>query len=126
MIRALLMLLAAGAALSGDDRDDVIRRMDTQAQHFGDVSRPIWEFAEGGYKENKSADLLKSELRKAGFRIDDGVAQMPTAFVASWGQGKPIIAILGEYDALPGLSQETTPDRKPRVANGAGHGCGHN
>ena len=100
--------------------------MDARAAHFGEVSRQIWEFAEVGYKEVKSADLLKSELRQAGFTVQDNVAGIPTAFTASWGQGKPVIAVLGEYDALPGLSQAASPERKPVIDGGAGHGCGHN
>ncbi len=100
--------------------------MDTRAERFGGLSRQIWEFAEVGYKETRSAALLKSELRGAGFEIQENVAGIPTAFIATWGQGKPVIAILGEYDALPGLSQLAQPERKPRVAGAAGHGCGHN
>src|SRR4051794_21349200 len=109
----LLALTLLPLSLLADDKGDLLARMDSQAPHFGDVSRKIWEFAEVGYKENKSAELLKAELRKAGFRLEEGVAGMPTAFTGTWGQGKPVIAILGEYDALPGLSQDTAPDRKP-------------
>jgi aminobenzoyl-glutamate utilization protein B len=65
-------------------------------------------------------------LKSAGFAVKSGVADEPTAFIASYGQGKPVIAILGEFDALPGLSQQTVPDRDPVVANAPGHGCGHN
>lgn len=100
--------------------------MDTRAAQFGEVSRQIWEFAETGYKEHKSSALLKTELQRAGFRIQDKVADIPTAFVASWGQGKPVIAILGEYDALPELSQEIAPQRQPKINGAPGHGCGHN
>lgn len=112
--------------VAGDDRDEMLHKMDSRAQHFGDLSRRIWEFAEVGYKETKSSALLKSELRDAGFRIQENVADIPTAFTATWGQGKPVVAILGEYDALPGLSQEDVPEKKPRVAGAPGHGCGHN
>src|SRR3972149_2558510 len=63
---------------------------------------------------------------KRGFRVERGVAGMPTAFVASYGQGRPVIAVLGEYDALPGLSQKAVPERAPLEAGAAGHGCGHN
>jgi aminobenzoyl-glutamate utilization protein B len=65
-------------------------------------------------------------LRSAGFAVTENVAAIPTAFTATWGQGRPVIAIMGEYDALPGLSQEDVPERKPRVNGGPGHGCGHN
>src|SRR5438105_111846 len=74
----------------------------------------------------QSAELLKSELRSAGFSLTENVAGVPTAFTATWGEGKPVIGIMGEYDALPGLSQEDVPDRKPRVNGAPGHGCGHN
>ena len=90
------------------------------------MSRTIWEAAEVGYKETKSAAVLRDELKAAGFRVDEGVAGMPTAFVATWGSGAPVIGIMGEFDALPGLSQETVPEQKARVAGAPGHGCGHN
>jgi aminobenzoyl-glutamate utilization protein B len=109
-----------------DDRDGMLRKMDEHAEHFGQLSRRIWEFAEVGYKEKQSSDLLKSELRAAGFQLQENVAEIPTAFVASYGGGKPVIGILGEFDALPGLSQESIPEKKARVAGAPGHGCGHN
>ena len=104
----------------------MLAKMDSAAAHYGDVSRRIWEFAELGYKENKSAELLKSELRGAGFQLEENVAGIPTAFTATFGLGKPVIGIMGEYDALPGLSQDTTPDRKPVAEGAPGHACGHN
>jgi len=70
--------------------------------------------------------LLQRHLKQAGFRVDAGVADEPTAFIATYGQGKPVIAILGEFDALPGLSQAAVPDRRPVEAGAPGHGCGHN
>ena len=109
-----------------DDRDELLRKMDAQSQHYGDLSRRIWEFAEVGYKEKQSSELLKNELRNAGFKIQDNVGEIPTAFVASYGSGKPVIGIMGEYDALPGLSQEDIPEKKSRIAGAPGHGCGHN
>jgi aminobenzoyl-glutamate utilization protein B len=109
-----------------DDRDEMLRKMDGRAQHFGDLSRQIWELAEVGYKEVKSAELLKAELRAAGFQIQDNIGGIPTAFTATFGQGKPVIGIMGEYDALPGLSQEDAPEKKARLAGAPGHGCGHN
>jgi aminobenzoyl-glutamate utilization protein B len=104
----------------------VLARVEAHAAHFGDVSRQIWEFAEPGFQETKSSALLVQELKQAGFRVREGVAEMPTAFVAEWGSGKPVIGIMGEYDSLPGLSQENEPEKRPRVAGGYGHGCGHN
>jgi aminobenzoyl-glutamate utilization protein B len=125
-MRILLgILICAGIALGGD-KEELLKQMDARAGHYGEISRQIWEFAEVGYKENKSAALLKSELRQAGFAVQDDVAEIPTAFTATWGQGKPVIAVLGEYDALPALSQEAIPERKPIVEGAPGHGCGHN
>src|SRR5688500_5513034 len=91
----------AGLALA-DDKATLLQQMDGRAAHYGNVSRKICEFAEVGYKENKSADLLKSELRSAGFKIEENIGGIPTAFTATWGSGKPVIGIMGEYDALPG------------------------
>lgn len=122
---AVLLLVGAGV-LAADEKSALIEKMDGRAAHYGDVSRKIWEFAEVGFKEQKSADLLKAELRAAGFSVVENVAGMPTAFTATWGQGKPVIGIMGEYDALPGLSQEDTAERKARIEGGPGHGCGHN
>ena len=75
---------------------------------------------------DEESALLRDEFKAAGFRVDEGVAGMPTAFVATWGSGKPVIGIMGEFDALPGLSQESVPEQKARVAGAPGHGCGHN
>ncbi len=85
----------------------------------------IWEFAEVGYKEERSAALLQETLRSHGFRVTSGVAGIPTAFVAEYGSGAPSIGILAEYDALPGLSQMAVPERRPIEGAGAGHACGH-
>ena len=125
-MRTFLLFLIAASPLVADDKSALLEKMDARAAHYGGVSRTIWEFAEVGYKEHKSAELLKRELRSAGFAVTENVAAIPTAFTATWGQGRPVIAIMGEYDALPGLSQEDVPERKPRVNGGPGHGCGHN
>ena len=85
----------------------------------------VWGFAEVGYKEVKSAALLRQLLSNNGFAIEEGVAGIPTAFVATYGSGKPVIGILAEYDALPGLAQQAVPERSPIAGQGAGHGCGH-
>jgi aminobenzoyl-glutamate utilization protein B len=91
-----------------------------------EISNKIWEWAELGLIEYKSSSLLADELEKNGFTVQRGVAGMPTAFVASYGSGKPIIGVLGEYDALPGLSQKPTAKKEPLIPGGPGHGCGHN
>jgi aminobenzoyl-glutamate utilization protein B len=89
------------------------------------VANKIWEYAEVGYQETKSSALLQETLSQAGFKIEKGVAGMPTAFIASYGTGKPVIGILGEYDALPGVSQDAVPELKKVEGRPAGHACGH-
>jgi len=103
----------------------MLTHLDAAAARYADIAKQIWGFAEVGYMEEKSSALLQSELRGAGFTVKAGIAGEPTAFVADFGSGKPVIAILGEFDALPGLSQDTVPERKPVRVGGAGHGCGH-
>jgi aminobenzoyl-glutamate utilization protein B len=94
---------------------------------FGKISDAIWNFAELGMQEFKSSAILIKTLEDEGFRVEKGVAGMPTCFVATWGSGKPVIGILGEYDALPGLSQMgMSPVQMPVVDGAPGHGCGHN
>ncbi len=122
----VFIAVTASGPAAQEWRPLLTKSIDAKADHYGQLSRQIWEVAEVGYKETTSAQLLRAELEKAGFRIDAGVAGMPTAFVATWGSGKPVIGIMGEFDALPGLSQEDAPQQKARVAGGAGHGCGHN
>lgn len=127
MILSIFSLPTTTAKHSFDEREEILKKMDGRAEYFGDLSRRIWEFAEVGYKENNSSSLLKAELRAAGFQIQENVAEIPTAFVATFGEGKPVIGILGEYDALPGLSQVAfIAEKRARVAGGPGHGCGHN
>src|SRR4051812_18713991 len=114
-MRSFLLFLIVASPLVADEKTVQLDKMDARVAHYGHVSRQIWEFAEVGYKENRSADLLKSELQTAGFSIADHVAGIPTAFTATWGHGKPVIGIICEYDALPGLSQENVAERKPRI-----------
>jgi len=95
---------------------------------YGDykkIALQIWDYAEVGYKEVKSTALLQQTLQDNGFTLQAGVAEIPTAFVASYGSGKPVIGILAEFDALPGLAQEASPEKTPIAGKPAGHGCGH-
>jgi aminobenzoyl-glutamate utilization protein B len=131
MLRSLCRTAAAvafasplAAQGSAPAKTAVLRTIDAQHAHFADVARQIWSFAEVGFKETRSSALLQAELRGAGFAVEAGVAGMPTAFVASFGRGKPVIALFAEFDALPGLSQDAVPVRKS-VGGDAGHGCGH-
>ena len=119
----LLLIVSAGGLAAADE---VLARVSNHADRFGAVSRQIWETPELGFHETKSSGLLQQELRANGFTIQAGVAGMPTAFTASWGSGKPVIVLLGEFDALPGLSQKDVPTQEPVQAGAAGHGCGHN
>ncbi len=105
--------------------DGVLRGLDARQSEYANVANQIWSFAELGYEEQQSTALLQSELKGAGFSIKTGVAGLPTAFIASWGSGKPVIAIVGEFDALPGLSQAAVPTRQPVTVGGAGQACGH-
>jgi aminobenzoyl-glutamate utilization protein B len=96
-------------------------------ERFGRISDAIWSYAELGLQEFNSSKLLSDSLEQAGFKVERGVAGMPTAFVASYGQGKPVIGLLGEFDALPMLSQKGRVPRQEPIVDGApGHGCGHN
>eukprot|EP00913_Durusdinium_trenchii_P022844 g21448.t1 len=106
-------------------RTSAINWVDSNRKTILDVNKAIWEFAEVGLEEKKSSKLLMSKLKDAGFKIESGVAEMPTAFVASYGQGRPIIGILAEYDALPGMSQKVVGFREAAAAGRPGHACGH-
>ena len=107
-------------------KNELLRIVDQNSQLLIEVSDALWEYAEIALLEYKSSKILIKVLEKEGFDVEREVAGMPTAFVASYGSGKPIIGILAEYDALPGLSQDNTPYKKVRIKGGAGHGCGHN
>ena len=117
--------LAAQMPKAAANTAPMLTGLDAAAAHYATVAKQIWTFAEVGYMEEKSSALLQSELKGAGFTVKAGVAGEPTAFIAEYGSGKPVIAILGEFDALPGLSQDSVPERKPLRAGGPGHGCGH-
>ena len=95
-------------------------------KQFSDVALEIWSHAEMGYQETKSSNLLASELEKEGFKITKSVANIPTAFIAEYGSSGPVIGILGEFDALPGLAQSNSPFKEViDNGTGAGHACGH-
>lgn len=107
-------------------QNDIPEFLNQKFTYYSELSDKIWKFAEPGYLEEKTSEALMSELSSNGFIIKKGVGEMQTAFVASYGSGYPVIAILAEMDALPGLSQEAIPTRKPLALNAYGHGCGHN
>jgi aminobenzoyl-glutamate utilization protein B len=119
-------LFPAATAQTDSDKAFVIRQIENDHKVYCQIAKDIWGYAELGYQETQSAQALMDYLREREFEVESGVADIPTAFVATYGRGKPVIGILAEYDALPGLSQDTTPYRKPLVEGGSGHGCGHN
>ncbi|WP_298733474.1 amidohydrolase [uncultured Chitinophaga sp.] len=106
-------------------KQTVISNLQSGYDQYRQTALQIWNYAEVGYKEYKSTALLQQTLKDNGFSVDTGVAEIPTAFVATYGSGKPVIGILAEFDALPGLSQEAVPERKPIAGKAAGHACGH-
>ena len=106
-------------------KDLAAKNIDGDHERFRKIAMDIWNFAEVGYKEEQSSALLARTLKENGFNVQSGVAGIPTAFVATFGTGEPVIGILAEFDALPGLSQDATPERRPIIGKDAGHGCGH-
>ncbi len=105
----------------------ILKALDAKADLYTDIARQIWDFAELGFQESKSSALLQKTLADAGFAVEAGVAGMPTAFTASYGSGKPVVAIIGEFDALPALSQAAGDTTRRPLRDGApGHACGHN
>lgn len=122
----LLYLLSFCCPKAYAQKEDLaLKHIDANTTVYADAAMQIWNFAELGYQEYQSSALLQKTLKDAGFTITSGVAGMPTAFIAEYGSGKPIIGILGEYDALPGLSQAVAPEENPIEAGAPGHGCGH-
>ena len=117
----------SGNSNSGDIlKNEVSKNLQSAYQEYKKIALNIWDYAEVGFKEAKSSLLLQNTLKDNGFKVDAGVAGMPTAFVATYGSGSPVIGILAEFDALPGLSQEHSFAKTPITNKNSGHGCGHN
>jgi aminobenzoyl-glutamate utilization protein B len=126
---SMIMALApmcAGAATQSSTKRAAVASIDTHAATLTKLSDQVWAFAETALLEHQSAKLLADFAETQGFKVERGISGMPTAFVATFGSGKPIIAIMGEYDALPGVSQKATSQQSPLVEGAAGHACGHN
>ncbi len=117
---------SAYAASPSAVKRSAVASIDKHSSELIEMSDQIWAFAETALREHRSAELLASYAERAGFRVERGIAGMPTAFLASFGEGRPIIAIMGEYDALPGLSQKAIAEKSPLVEGAPGHACGHN
>src|SRR3954451_18252770 len=127
LIFVVTVVAVSAVSAQRDDRQAIVSSIEAKRDNYATVAKQIWAFAELGFQEQKSSALLQQELRAAGFQVKAGVADIPTAFVATYGSGKPVIAIIGEFDALPGLSQEAqTAARHAIEENAPGHGCGHN
>jgi aminobenzoyl-glutamate utilization protein B len=119
-----IVLLFTALVISAQDGREIISELDSRSDSYATIAHEIWQWAEMGYMEEKSSALLQNTLKQEGFKIKTAVAGIPTAFVAEYGSGSPVIAILGEYDALPGLSQKAVPE-KNSAGGAAGHACGH-
>jgi len=107
-------------------KKSIIASVDKHEENLIKISDDIWALAETAFEENKSAKILADYAEKQGFKVERGVAGMPTAFVATYGSGRPVISVLGEFDALPGISQKAESTKSPLKEGAAGHGCGHN
>jgi len=127
---SLLLLVAtpnsAQAIEASAAKQKAVASIDRQSADMTGLSDQIWAFAETALRETRSAALLADYAEAQGFEVERGVAEMPTAFVASYGKGRPIIGIMGEYDALPGISQKAQTSKEALEEGAAGHGCGHN
>ena len=122
ILLASLLVTSNGWAV---DHSNLDQKINNHQQQFEKIALQIWDIAEVGYQEYQSSSLLKDSLAKEGFRIENNVANIPTAFIAEYGEGSPVIGILGEFDALPGLAQSASPYKEKYKDNIAGHACGH-
>ena len=107
-------------------KKDLQASIERQKDKLIDISYAIWEAAETSLEEFTSSKILMDYARENGFEVTENIADIPTAFTASYGSGKPIIGILGEFDANAGISQKLQPYKEARIKGAAGHGCGHN
>lgn len=132
MLSAIFLVSLLFPLILSAQNNDVLKRSaideaENQRTLINEIAITLWKYSETALKETKSAKLLIEKLKSAGFSIDEGVAELPTAFVATYGEGTPVIGILAEYDALPGVGNQPVPERKPRTDGlTSGHGCGHN
>lgn len=121
----ILVVVFSQPAFTQKTKQDVIKSIDGKYDQYATTAKKIWDLSEVGFQETQSSALLQQLLKDAGFNVQNNIAGMPTAFTATYGSGKPIVGILGEYDALPGVSQEAVPELKPIPGKLAGHACGH-
>jgi len=121
-----LVSFVVPVCVNAAEASGVVEFVDSRYEETAALARDLWEFAEVGYQEVRSSALIKEALAAEGFEIESGVAGIPTAFTATLGSGGPVIAILAEYDALPGINQDDVPTRSPIEGKLAGQACGHN
>ena len=121
-----LTIISAQSQSTNKLKKELLNSIEQKTDELTSLSDKIWEAAEVAFRENKSAEYLIEYAEANGLIVEKGLAGMPTAFTASYGQGKPVIGIIGEFDALPGLSQTSDSHRNVLIEGGAGHGCGHN
>ena len=107
-------------------KKELLNSIEQKSSELTALSDKIWEAAEVAFREEKSSEYLIKYAKENGLKVEKGLAGMPTAFTATYGEGKPVIGIIGEFDALPGLSQTADSFRNELTKGGAGHGCGHN
>ncbi|MFV0275576.1 MAG: amidohydrolase, partial [Parahaliea sp.] len=122
---AVLLLSIAPLGAAAAQTGSILSYLDAHRQQYADIAQAIWDKAELGYQETESSALLRKTLESEGFSVETGVADIPTAFVASYGSGEPVIALLAEFDALPGISQSARPVREEVPGKHAGQACGH-
>ncbi|MDF0708404.1 amidohydrolase [Flagellimonas okinawensis] len=121
-----LVTLNLSAQKMTKDKKAVVASVEKHKENLIKISDSIWALAETAFEESISAELLADYAEENGMTVTRGVADIPTAFIATYGSGSPVISVLGEFDALPGLSQNTVPTKDPRIEGEPGHGCGHN
>lgn len=123
---ALLISFGVSAQKLSKNKKAIIESVEKHEQALIEISNNIWALAETAFEETQSSKILADYAEKQGFNVERGVAGMPTAFVATYGSGSPVISVLGEFDALPGISQKAQPTKEALNDGAAGHGCGHN
>ncbi len=128
-MKRLLILFCFGliaiSTFGQREKKQIIQSLDEKFYHYSGIAHQLWENPELGYLEFESVAILQAELEKEGFSVEKGVADIPTAFTATYGSGKPIIGVIGEFDALPGMSQKPIPTKEPRIEGAPGQACGH-
>ena len=126
VLAACLLSFGVSAQKMTSNKKAIIASVEKHEKALIEISDNIWALAETAFEETQSSKILADYAEKQGFTVERGVAGMPTAFVATYGSGSPVISVLGEFDALPGISQKAQPTKASLNEGAAGHGCGHN